>query len=349
MTDLDAAAPNVLLVRLSAMGDLVQSLGAVASLHEAMPAARIAFVTQTPWAPLLDGLPGIARVVCFDRRGGIAALWRLRRELLGTRFDHVLDLQGNWKSALVARLCDAGRRIGMAGGWRQEPLSAWLLDRTIACDASPHPARAAWELVRSIAPQAPFRLPRLVATAGEVQAERAALAAAGVDPARPLRVLVASDPRDPRALRPRQLRALADAHAQPVVVQGPAEAGLPPPFTGARVLRHGVGEVRRLIALGAAVAASGGEVWGPDQGATHVLLASGARGSVLFGSQDPRRSAPPTGRALVGSEALVCRPCRRPRCGFAARPNACMDFAPEEGVEVELGLPIDGASASRHG
>ena len=105
------------------MGDLVQSLGAVASLHKHRPECRVTFVTQREWAPILEGIAGIDRVVTFNRRGGLPALWRLRHELRSEPYDYALDLQGNWKSALVARLSRARHRLGMASDWRQEPRS----------------------------------------------------------------------------------------------------------------------------------------------------------------------------------------------------------------------------------
>ena len=192
---------RLLLVRLSAMGDVVQSLGAVASLRAALPEVELTVVTQSAWAPLLDGVADIARVVPFDRRGGWRALRVLRSELRAERYDAALDLQGNWKSALVTWLSGAERRVGMAARWRQEPASRLLLTELVDCDATPHPARAAWELAKRIAPAASFMSPQLVPTPQELEAERAQLRRVGVDPERPFRVVVGTDPRDPRALR----------------------------------------------------------------------------------------------------------------------------------------------------
>ena len=58
---------SILLVRLSAMGDLVQSLGAVASLRRVHPDWRVTVVTQREWVPLLEGVEGVDRVVPFHR------------------------------------------------------------------------------------------------------------------------------------------------------------------------------------------------------------------------------------------------------------------------------------------
>jgi len=332
---------SVLLIRLSAMGDLVQSLGSVASLREVRPDCRVTVVTQREWAPLLEGVDGIDRVVRFDRRGGLRALWSLRRELRRERVAAALDLQGNWKSALVARLAAAKERVGMARDWRQEPGSRLLLQRTVECDAPPHPARAAWELIKQVAPEAPFRHPALVATEAEVEAERSALEQLGVDCAAPFRVVVVTRPEDPRCLSPQWLRELRQEGTPMVSLLGPGEDDLAPPE--GHVLRHPSGQVRRLVALGALVARAKGEVVGPDQGPTHVLLASSARGRVFFGSQDPRRTAPPSAQAFVRTGELACRPCRKRSCSNVDGP-VCMNLTAATAEPVELGLPPIGAT-----
>ncbi len=332
---------SVLFVRLSAMGDVVHGLGAVAALRRVRPQWSATYVTQEPFAPLVRGAEGVDRVVTFDRRGGMRAVWAARRALRAQRFDFVLDLQGNWKSAMVARLARAGARLGMAGRWRQEPASRVLLGRAVTGDGDPHPARAAWQLVRAIAPHAPWLLPSLRPSAGEIDAERAAVAAAGVDPARPFLVVVVTDPADPRALRPDVVAGLVRDGVRtgvPVVpVCGPAERELPLPGPGAG-LRHGAGEVRRLVALGAVVAAARGAVVGPDQGATHVLAAAGARCRVLFGAQDPARTAPPAGEVLVHRAPPACSPCRQRVCTHPSG-TVCMAFAPDDGRRLTLDFP----------
>lgn len=329
---------HVLFVRLSAMGDVVHTLGAAAALRRVRPDWRTTFVTQAAWAPLLRGAPGIDRVVTFDRRGGLRALLAVRASLRRERCDVALDLQGNWKSALVARLSGARERIGMAAPWRQEPASRVLLHRALACDALPHPARAAWELVCALAPDAPFVLPRLVADSHELEAERRALAAAGIDAARAFRVVVVTDARDPRALRPEIVAVLARDAAMPALqLLGPAEEHVAP-LAGVPVVRHGAGEVRRLIALGALVAASDGDVVGPDQGASHVLSAAGAFCRVMFGAQDPRRTAPPAASALVHAQPPPCSPCRARACTHPEGP-VCMSFLPDAGRRADVGLP----------
>lgn len=331
----------VLLVRLSALGDLVQGLGAIAALQKARPDWRLTVVTQAQFAPVLEGVPGIARVVPFRRDGGLRAVRELQSALRSESYDVALDLQGNWKSAFVARL--SGARECRGASPRQEPRSRWLLHSMVAGPQTRHPAAVAHALAASLVPGLPFLLPRLQAHDREIAAERTVLAKLGIDPLQPFRVVVVTDPADPRALRPAVIEAeVRAAGARPtVLLYGPGEAHLAPPGTAVPVLRHGRGELRRLVALGAVVAAASGEVLGPDQGASHVLAACGARTVVCFGAQDPVRTAPPAAIALVHPTPPPCQPCRARRCRHPDGP-VCMAFRPQQGRPQALGLPEPG-------
>ncbi len=97
---------SVLVVRYSALGDVVLATSVLEPLRARYPGARIEWLTARPYAPLLEGLPELAAVHVLGREGEEAPLAVASR--LRGRFDVVLDLQNKVKSALVAHL--AGRR-----------------------------------------------------------------------------------------------------------------------------------------------------------------------------------------------------------------------------------------------
>src|SRR5262249_19112540 len=115
---------RILLVRLSHLGDVVHALGVFHALHAAYPRAEIGWAIQPAFAGLLEGLPGLARVLVFERRGGLAAWLALRRELARFRPDWTVDAQGNAKSGAVAWLSRAPRRVAPARADWQEPWAA---------------------------------------------------------------------------------------------------------------------------------------------------------------------------------------------------------------------------------
>jgi heptosyltransferase-1 len=115
----------VLVVRLGAMGDVVHTLPAVASLKHSMPRSEITWVVESKWRPLLEGNPYINRVIVFDRStlAGLRSAWReLRRE----RFDLAVDFQGLIKSALVAACARPERLYGFDSKCAREAPAAWF-------------------------------------------------------------------------------------------------------------------------------------------------------------------------------------------------------------------------------
>lgn len=130
---------SILLVRLSAIGDIVFASSLIAALRRAWPDARIVWLVQSDYRALLDHHPDLDEVlVCPLRhwrtlwkarrfgelRRGIATL---RQTLRAHDFDLALDLQGLLKSGMLAWLSSARQRIGL--GSREG--SQWLMTRTL--------------------------------------------------------------------------------------------------------------------------------------------------------------------------------------------------------------------------
>ncbi len=117
-----AAGGEALLVRLSAIGDVVHTLPVAAALQGR--GWRVTWVVEPAARPLVEGNPAVTEVVGVPG----ARAWRLGEvraaaaALRATRRDVALDLQGLWKSAAWARLAGARRAIGFGPRWRREPL-----------------------------------------------------------------------------------------------------------------------------------------------------------------------------------------------------------------------------------
>ncbi len=124
---------RILVVRLSAMGDVLTTLPAFEILAEAFPGSRFAWAVEAPFAPLVEGLPRLERVITLRtkgwRRGPFAARTRAEfaaavaslRDFAPTL---TIDFQGTLKSAVVSRLSAAPERIGLGDGHLREPAAA---------------------------------------------------------------------------------------------------------------------------------------------------------------------------------------------------------------------------------
>lgn len=127
---------RILLVRLSHLGDVVHALPVFHALRARYPESEIAWAVQPEFAGLLEGLPGLARIVRFDRRGGLSAWRRIAADLADFGADWAIDAQGNVKSALVVRGSNAPRRSGLdRADWRERFAAGVLTDSAPAASA----------------------------------------------------------------------------------------------------------------------------------------------------------------------------------------------------------------------
>lgn len=130
--------PRILIVRTSAMGDIVHALPVLSRLRESLPGARIGWVVERVFAPLLEGHAGLDAVIPIGLR-----TWRKKplarrtwqefteflRNLDAFAADTVLDLMGSHKAGLIAACTLADQRLGLTRRDRREPSSAiWMSD-----------------------------------------------------------------------------------------------------------------------------------------------------------------------------------------------------------------------------
>ncbi|MCF8031753.1 MAG: lipopolysaccharide heptosyltransferase II [Desulfarculaceae bacterium] len=118
MRRLDPSAPRRILVRATNwVGDAVMTLPALAALHRACPQADIEVLAR-PWAgAVYAAVPGVSRVLAYDKDGahaGAGGLLRLAGELRARRYDWALLLQNAFEAALLARLARVPTRLGYA-------------------------------------------------------------------------------------------------------------------------------------------------------------------------------------------------------------------------------------------
>ena len=116
---------NILVVRLGAMGDIIHALPGVALLKQRYPGARITWVVESNWAPLIEGNGLVDRIVLF-RRDQPGTWNQSRKELRAVHYDLAVDFQGLIKSALVAHFARPERIAGFEPGVVRERAASWF-------------------------------------------------------------------------------------------------------------------------------------------------------------------------------------------------------------------------------
>ncbi|HTG32426.1 MAG TPA: lipopolysaccharide heptosyltransferase I [Thermoanaerobaculia bacterium] len=127
---------RILIVRTSALGDVIHALPVLTALRRHLPEAKIGWVVEEGMAPVLAGHPDLDELLVVRLRQWRKVSGKALSELGGflsalRRFspDVTLDLMGNHKAGALSALSLAGRRIGFARRHRREPSSAVWINR----------------------------------------------------------------------------------------------------------------------------------------------------------------------------------------------------------------------------
>lgn len=111
---------RILLVKPSALGDIVHALPVAALLKRKWPGASLSWLVARPFAALLETNPDVEETIFFDRdRGGSLAehggnARKLARRLRQGKFDLVIDLQGLFRSGWLTWQTRARVRVGFS-------------------------------------------------------------------------------------------------------------------------------------------------------------------------------------------------------------------------------------------
>ena len=120
--------PRILMIRLSAIGDVVRVLPALECLREAHRHAQIDWVVESKAAAVLEGHPSLDQLFVFERGEGtwenLRRFRRLVNQIRANRYDIVLDFHGILKSGLIMAASHAEERYGFARPRAQE--LSWL-------------------------------------------------------------------------------------------------------------------------------------------------------------------------------------------------------------------------------
>jgi len=135
--------PNILLMRLKSMGDVLFTLPAVHVLRESFPRSRITFLVSAENAPLLEGFRDVDETIALNRarlRSGnplhfVTETFALFRRLHRGKFSLVVDFQGYGETAWLSWLSGAPQRWASVHSTPRH----WAYTRSLRCNEGIHP------------------------------------------------------------------------------------------------------------------------------------------------------------------------------------------------------------------
>lgn len=344
---------KILIIRMSALGDIIHGLPVAAAIKRAMPDATVGWLVEAGGAALLRENPAIDRLHVLRRAkhgqgASGSAFLPLIGEIRGEKYDVAIDLQGLTKSAVWARLSGAAERIGFAGDNAQE-ISRFFYNRALQPpDTAKHVIRQNLALLGAMGisdPEIAFPL-TLDAIARETGARLW-----GAKPAEGPRVVLNVGGGWPTKLWPAEsfgnlaTRMVDEFGARVAIAWGPgeeevagdalaasaaknrSESGVVPAEAGVAMLPK-----TSFLELGGCIGQADLYVGG-DTGPTHLATALGVRCVALFGPSSGERNgplgSPGSDVRLIQLTEPACIPCWKTECSWS-EPLACM-----KGISVD--------------
>jgi ADP-heptose:LPS heptosyltransferase len=349
----DGRGLTVLVIRLSALGDVLRTLPPVRLLRSALPRARIVWVVEERCRVAVAGHPDLNDVLVLPRELWRSMLlrparWRrLARSILdfcramrAERPDLVLDFHGNLRSGLTGWASGAPVRLGYQGHQQKEGNRWFTTHRRESGSRRASRMDRNLELIRALGiadrPLPPAEPP--LATAGEQDASRIVgdLGSTAFAIVNPGASRAQAHKKPPAALLAAACRRLAERDVLPLVVWGPGEraeaqaiveakggAGRMAPPTDLPTLAALLGRARIFV--------------GGDSGPLHLACATGCPVVALYGPTDPEVNRPwgvpfraifPSGRLYTGIKR------RDRRAGFEGLSSEAVEAAVDELLDI---------------
>ncbi|MFZ0612842.1 MAG: glycosyltransferase family 9 protein [Desulfobacterales bacterium] len=317
---------RILIIRPSAIGDIVMASPMIRVLRNSWPQATIAWLADPSVKCLLDHHPALDEVICWSkgywrqlaRQGRLvrlgAEIRTFSKELRQRRFDLALDAQGLLRSRLLAWMSAAATRIGFAS---KEP-GRHLMTRIVSRGPNSKEMSSEYRhlmLTLGLAP-GPFA-PEIALSPADSAAARRIRAGQGF--ANGYAVIC------PFTTRPQKhwiearwaettARLATQFNLAVALLGGPQDAAAARRIVG----RSGVGITdltgKTTLGQAAALVEQAALVIGVDTGLTHLGTAFKRPTIALFGATCPYLSTVNRGTIVVYNR-LTCSPCKRkPTC-----------------------------------
>ena len=339
---------HILFIKPSSLGDIVHAMPTLAALRRAHPSAKMTWFVKRQWAGLVERIGGVDRVWPVDPglHGWLSQVPALRAQ----KFDVAVDLQGLFRSAVMAWLSGAPRRVGFANAREGGP--RWYNQR-VAVPSSDMHAVDRYLLVAKVMGAKPdeqaefdFRIPQVDGDEVERLLHRAGLP--------PGASWVAMN------VSARWLTKRWPAASFALLCDRLVEKGMGPVvFLGGPDERSDVAVIRGLmkansidlsgalpVGLLPALLSRAATLVTNDSGPMHIAAAVGTPVVAMFGPTSPVRTGPYGPGHTVLTHPVSCSPCFSRSCRNAISLE-CLDRISPEQVMMAVAARVKSGAVSR--
>lgn len=333
---------EILIVKLSAIGDVVHTLPALDALHHQFPESNINWVVEEKASDIIKGHPYLEKIIVSKRKRWLKnlkqpSLWypTLReivgflRELRAKKYDVVIDFQGLFKSAMLVFLSRGKRKVGY--GNTREMSSLFLNEKVPFYPLDKHAVERNINLVGHLGAKCDdITFPVIVDEEDRKKVDHF-LSANGISASNPLISIHSQAGWASKKWDALKMARLSDKlielyGAQIVFTGGSDEISSveaiisqmqhsPVNAAGETSLK----ELAYLLSLSQLMITL-------DSGPMHIASAMGTPTVVLFGPTAPWRTGPYCNNAIIIRKQLSCSPCFKRECDS----RACM-----EGISID--------------
>jgi heptosyltransferase I len=321
---------KILIIKTSAIGDVIHTLPSLAALRQKYPQARIDWLVEEAAARVLLGHPQLDRVLVSKRKhwtrqvktGRWRQTWQevhaLVRELRAERYDLLIDFQNLLKSGVFVWLAKAERKAGFGRGMEHSECSYLFLNERIApVSMDLHAVDRELLLLKALGVEGAGVNLELPIMPAERQAAEELLRRKGTDLAKPLLAINPMTTWETKHWQAEKFSELADRLQDEFAVVFTGGIGdhsaieticnrMPQPA----INLAGDTDLKTLAALYERAAM----VVSTDTGPMHVAAAVGTPVVALFGPTAPWRTGPYGDGHVVVRENLDCSPCFKRHC-----------------------------------
>lgn len=292
--------PRILLIRLSAIGDVVRVLPAVHAIRDAFPHAQLDFAVEPKSAEVLTDHPALDNVLVFERVDaawqGSAAFVQFCKEVRARRYDICVDFHGILKSGLVTRASGAAKRLGFEPPRSQEMSHLFYTHRVSLVSQRLNRIEENLELCKALDARR-NRLDVRIAIPDEIEDDVDEYVHATFDAGKRLAVLHIPVERPEKQWPLRHFAELsdlllADGRFEVIFTHGPGQLGIAEEAAALARRTPVVAPVLSSLKHLAALLQRAALFFGGDTGPAHIANALDVPTVVVFGGTDPAKHAP---------------------------------------------------------